>query len=263
MLNPSLLSYYLTKARQLSHQHYERFDLVSPRVPSPSSHCTYLALVSNSKRKLDYLKIFSPVKLITPSTQYPKNLSELEDMICQNVEFFEATREVTVQKMEFEAVGSTRTRQVGLRCIHCGQTPFVKSCFSTVFPRRIPSIAASLHHMAEIHFIKCIRIPSEIGNKFCYFARIVDQERSYNYKEKSTCKNIVYIKAALDLFCIDLCERISIENDNTSKSGLVCTRTMHDEQSSLHKKFDDMVDDTMLNVSCVSRNDNISKPDLA
>jgi len=239
-------------------------SLVLRRDTSPISHYTHSARVSSSKRKLDYLKVLSPIKLITPSTQYPRNLSEFEVMICENVEFFQVTgAEETDHEMEFESVGSTRAEHAGLRCIHCGQTPFVVAYFSTVFPRRISSIAASLYHMADMHFTKCNRIPSEIGNKFRYFARLVDQERSCKYKEKAMCKNVVLSKSALDLFCVDLCERIGIQNDSISKSGLVFTKTTHDEQSSLHKKFDDMADNTMVNVTGSLRHDIISKPDLA
>jgi len=234
-------------------------SLVPPRDSSPS-HCTHSARVSSSKRKLDYSKLLSPLKLIHPSTQYPKSLSELKIMTCQNVEFFQATvAEVNNHEIEFEAVrvhfavGSIRAEQVGLRCIHCGHTPLAKACFSTVFPRSISSIAASLCHMAAVHFTKCTRIPPDIANTFCYFTRVTDQEHANTNKEKITSEKVTSNKAAFDFFCADLCGRIGIEDDSPSESGLIYTRNMHDEQNSLQKKVnytvDNDSDDTVANAS--------------
>ena len=65
-------------------------------------------------------------------TQHYTNLLELDFITCQNVEMFRATKD-DANDREKEA-GAAIAGQIGLRCIHCGLSPFARAHFSTVYP---------------------------------------------------------------------------------------------------------------------------------
>ena len=60
------------------------------------------------------------------------NLYDLDLITCQNVEMFKATIDDTDDR-EKEA-GAAMVGQVGLRCIHCGVSPFARAQLSVVYP---------------------------------------------------------------------------------------------------------------------------------
>lgn len=60
------------------------------------------------------------------------NLCELDFITCHNVEMFRATSE-DADDREKDA-GAAIVGQVGIRCIHCGVSPFARTQFSTVYP---------------------------------------------------------------------------------------------------------------------------------
>jgi hypothetical protein len=57
------------------------------------------------------------------------NIIELDVLVCQNVELFRSTEEDVHASKTAQRFG-----QVGLRCIHCEKSPFVRAEYSTVFP---------------------------------------------------------------------------------------------------------------------------------
>ena len=146
------------------HNVYERS---SPNTSNNTSKCNVVGKCSVGKREMcSYVKKQSPSRVLISSTNMDKHLSskeltitgttperhgvwlisplasiqeqtqtnmcELDRLTCQSVEMFQATEEDAIDR-EAEA-GSAKIGQVGLRCIHCGQSPFAKAQFSTVYP---------------------------------------------------------------------------------------------------------------------------------
>jgi hypothetical protein len=88
--------------------------------------------------KRDKAKGWSAIPMIDPtSSQASTNLCDLDLIICQNVEIFKATID-DANDREKEA-GTAIVGQVGLRCIHCGLSPFARAQFSTVYPGKLLS----------------------------------------------------------------------------------------------------------------------------
>lgn len=83
--------------------------------------------------------LISPLTSVSIEEQTRIDMCELDRLTCQNVEMFQATEE-DANDREAEA-GSARIGQVGLRCIHCGQSPFARAHFSTVYPGELAKAA--------------------------------------------------------------------------------------------------------------------------
>jgi len=66
-------------------------------------------------------------------SEYSQGMTDVDILVCQNVEMFRASEE-DVTARQTEAAGAFIVGQVGLRCVHCRLTPFTKAQFSTVFP---------------------------------------------------------------------------------------------------------------------------------
>lgn len=150
--NPALVKQQPVTFR--NHDSSERLSSVdSPR--EPSSLKKRATAVGNPKVNRSVDKRSSPSRYFSPNSTLAKQEEEIKDwtvtpltsriseksyikvceldmITCQNVEMFKASEEDTNDR-EAEA-GSAIIGQVGLRCIHCGRSPFAKAQFSTVYP---------------------------------------------------------------------------------------------------------------------------------
>ncbi len=57
-----------------------------------------------------------------------RSLREMDVLTCQNIEMFKSS------KVDEKQCGAFFSGQIGIRCIHCGRSPFATVQFSTVFP---------------------------------------------------------------------------------------------------------------------------------
>ncbi len=135
-----------------------------------------------------------------------QHLSEVDFIACQNVEIFQATSEDTNDR-EKEA-GAAIQGQIGLRCIHCGPSPFARAQFSSVYPGSIGLLPASLRHMTSNHFRHCERIPIESRRR-------IHQIIHHGALSSDT--------RTLKKFFSDVCMRVGIVNRYPPRSGLTTT----------------------------------------
>jgi len=148
--------------------------------------------------------------LISPLTNaicrtIQEKMYEKDLIACQNIEMFKATEDDTVDRAT--EAGAVIIGQVGIRCIHCGVSPFARAQFSTVYPGSVGSLAASLRHMKDTHFRACERTPIEIMQRLAHLSHT-----DMMHKEDNTCfKNA----------CFDLCNRVGIINRYPPRSGLL------------------------------------------
>ncbi len=147
--------------------------------------------------------------LISPLTnpmygQAFSNLCEMDLITCQNVEMFKATND-DFDNHEGEA-GAAIIGQVGIRCIHCGLSPFARAEFSTVYPGTVGLMAASLRHMTEKHIPSCVRVPLNVRRRIYPLLTQGTQESDDN---------------SLKSFCVDICKRTGVINRYPQRSGLV------------------------------------------
>jgi len=126
----------LRALRCLIHPKYPTTDQVSstdiPLVNSTPRNNLYKLQGNNPNQWL-----VSP--LIHPMNQESRgNLNEIDLLICQSVELFEATKD-DADDRETEA-GLGFVGQIGIRCIHCGQSPFARAQFSIVYPGKTTDV---------------------------------------------------------------------------------------------------------------------------
>ena len=100
---------------------------VSPIKFSPSHRAR------RQKLSRDEWKISPLIPSMLISEYSSQGMTDVDILVCQNVEMFRASEE-DVTARQNEATGAFVVGQVGLRCVHCGLTPFAKAQFSTVFP---------------------------------------------------------------------------------------------------------------------------------
>jgi hypothetical protein len=95
--------------------------------------------------------------------QDKRNLSPYQRLARKQIELFEATD----KDLEDNAQGRNRPiclRQVGIRCLHCGQKPAKERTKGSVFfPSRLVGVYQTAQNMANTHFVKdCKVIPKDI-----------------------------------------------------------------------------------------------------
>ena len=114
--------------------------------------CRYLVSPKEAREPHSKGLPVSPIRLHKAAKEVPKNTSadlwkisplmssidgssdEIQDidiLVCQNVEMFKASKE-DISTCSSE--GALILGQIGLRCMHCGTSPFTRAKFSTVFP---------------------------------------------------------------------------------------------------------------------------------
>ena len=163
-----------------------------------------------------------PMTMIPSTRRPPKNLSELDIITCQNVEVFQAKSEDVVDCLSRSShEGMINTGQIGLRCLHCGSTPFAKADCSTVFPGSIGSIAASLRKMAEIHFSHCALTPSTVKEKVDRARRSLEDWSFGKGRIGKISESDDSFRLNLITFCVELCNNAGLINRRPTRSGIV------------------------------------------
>ena len=90
-------------------------------------------------------------------------LSELDYLLCRNVEVFTASEEdVRDNVYEEESCDAVFVGQVGLRCMHCSLSPFATAKYANVFPTNVIQIGSALRMMAKWHFSSCSMAPIDV-----------------------------------------------------------------------------------------------------
>ena len=168
------------------------------------------------------LKSAFPSLLLSPSLHGPDNLSEMDVLVCKNVEVFQATQEDVT---ESEMSNSSQTRvvidQIGIRCVHCDRASFSAPENSIIYPASISLMSSSLRILSEHHFPHCRSIPSHIKSDMRLAEETEESRRRVASQGNTVGEEDEWNRIALVDFCIDFCKTLNIINRQPGKSGII------------------------------------------
>jgi hypothetical protein len=139
---------------------------------------------------------FTPFSLLPVNEQGPQNISELDALICQNVELFQSYAEEGPQ-----------SAQLGLRCVHCARAMqrHVDSCI--IFPSSVETMENSVRIIKERHFPSCETLPINARETF---------NRLHSSKNESSQGHF-----SLSQFLQTICRKSNIVNRQPVQTGIV------------------------------------------
>jgi len=134
-------------------------------------------------------------------------MSELDFLLCRNVETFSANEDDVRDSAYSQSCGSaTVVGQMGLRCLHCNKSPLATARFASLFPGSIGSIGKSLRMMGEYHFSRCGMCPSDVKDAI----------------QRAWIERLESDEATLEDFCLNVfAHRMGIVNMIPSKTGVI------------------------------------------
>ena len=148
-----------------------------------------------------------PNLVLVPSIERSNVLSQYNNMLVRNVEFFyPAASHLDYDNLSGSMNGSLMsTSRLGLRCIHCKDSPNHVTA-AAFFPRTIGSIASGLGTIGTRHF----------GWGKCPFAGPELVEQMMEAKKTSSSETRGRGRMGLDAYCKDLASKCGIYDDELS-----------------------------------------------
>ncbi len=184
------------------------------------------------------LKSAFPSLLLSPSLHGPDNLSEMDVLVCKNVEVFQATQEdVTVSEMSSSSQMRVVINQIGIRCVHCDRAPFPAPENSVIYPASISLMSSSLRLLSEHHFPHCRSIPSRTKSDMRLAEETAESRRRVATQGNMVGEEDEWNRIALVDFCIDFCKTMNIINRQPGKSGIIFDSSEGQKMRSSPKGF--------------------------
>jgi len=154
-------------------------------------------------------------------------LSELDYLLCRNVEVFRASEEDVRDSSYVEGGCGTAAvvGQVGLRCMHCSSSPLATAGYATVFPASIVHIGASLRMMADWHFSRCNMTPGNIRERIDRSLVAIHKAKEEGREEEDESMR------SLKDFCVSvMAKRLNFQNLVPAKTGIIFAKSARDER---------------------------------
>lgn len=145
------------------------------------------------------------------------DLDEADAIACQNLELFGATLD-HVADLEFRADAKLEIGQIGLRCIHCVNSPLAVAKNGIVFPTCTEEFGDNIIKHISTHLSHCGMVPAPVRE---ISQQASEKRRRAEIEQSSLWQEVARSRVRLRNLCAVLRERYGIINKSASKTGII------------------------------------------